>query len=86
MIAVLAGSCNYMQDARRSQKSSSTAGFSFLSKQWLSIPGGAVNEDGGGSRSDLAWLLDGATGVVQERLLPGARGAHGVKYWSLQRR
>jgi hypothetical protein len=44
-------------------------------KQWLSIPGVAVNEDGGGVRPDLAWLLDGATGLVQERLLPGGSDA-----------
>jgi hypothetical protein len=43
----------------------------FHRKQWLSIPGVTVNEDGGGVRPHLAWLLDGATGLVQERLLPG---------------
>jgi hypothetical protein len=43
----------------------------FHRKEWLSIAGGAFNEDGGGSAAHLAWLLDGATGLPQERLLPG---------------
>jgi serine/threonine protein phosphatase PrpC len=37
----------------------------------LSIAGGATNEDGGGSAAHFAWLLDGATGLPQQRLLPG---------------
>jgi Protein phosphatase 2C len=44
---------------------------SFRRIEWLSIAGGAVNDDGGGSAAQLAWVLDGATGLPQERLLPG---------------
>jgi hypothetical protein len=44
---------------------------SFRRMEWLSIAGGAVNDDGGGSAAQLAWVLDGATGLPQERLLPG---------------
>jgi serine/threonine protein phosphatase PrpC len=46
-------------------------GLSFRTKEWVSIAGGATNEDGGGSGAHVAWLLDGATGLPQERLLPG---------------
>jgi hypothetical protein len=44
---------------------------SFRRQGWLSIPGGVTNEDGGGSGVHFAWLLDGATGLPQQRLLPG---------------
>ena len=44
---------------------------SFHRKEWLTIAGGAVNDDGGGSAARRAWVLDGATGLPQERLLPG---------------
>jgi serine/threonine protein phosphatase PrpC len=47
----------------------------FHRKEWLSIAGGATNEDGGGSAAHLAWVLDGATGLPQERLLPGSTDA-----------
>jgi hypothetical protein len=43
----------------------------FHRQNWLSLAGGAFNEDGGGCGAHLAWLLDGATGLSQERLLPG---------------
>ena len=43
----------------------------FNRREWLSIPGAVTNEDGGGSAAHSAWLLDGATGLPQERLLPG---------------
>jgi hypothetical protein len=43
----------------------------FRGQDWLSIAGGATNEDGGGSAAHFAWLLDGATGLPQQRLLPG---------------
>lgn len=48
---------------------------SFHRQEWLSIAGGAVNDDGGGSAARLAWVLDGATGLPQERLLPGGSDA-----------
>jgi hypothetical protein len=49
---------------------------SFRRQGWLSIAGGATNEDGGGSAAHFAWLLDGATGLPQQRLLPGDSDAH----------
>jgi hypothetical protein len=48
---------------------------SFRRQGWLSIAGGATNEDGGGSAAHFAWLLDGATGLPQQRLLPGGSDA-----------
>jgi hypothetical protein len=44
---------------------------SFHRKEWLTLAGSTVNDDGGGSAARLAWVLDGATGLPQERLLPG---------------
>ena len=38
-------------------------------------PAGAVNEDRWGARDGMVWLLDGATGLAEQRLLPGLSDA-----------
>lgn len=43
----------------------------------LSSPSGSANEDRGGARGDLAWVIDGATDVVPEPLCGGPSDA----YW-----
>src|ERR1700731_2948913 len=60
-----------MPDAKNEPRTT----LSFHRKEWLTIAGGAVNDDGGGSAAQLAWVLDGATGLPQERLLPGGSDA-----------
>lgn len=38
-------------------------------------PAGAVNEDRWGARAAAVWILDGATGIAEERVLPGPSDA-----------
>ncbi len=41
----------------------------------VSRPGGAVNEDRWGALDHSVWILDGATGLAEQRVLPGASDA-----------
>jgi serine/threonine protein phosphatase PrpC len=41
----------------------------------VSEPGGAINEDRWGALDHVVWLLDGATGIAEERVLPGPSDA-----------
>jgi hypothetical protein len=47
--------------------------FRFLDR--LSLPGSRVNEDGIGLRGPFAWVIDGATGLSDERLTSGGSDA-----------
>jgi serine/threonine protein phosphatase PrpC len=38
-------------------------------------PAGAINEDRWGASQDAVWLLDGATGLAEQRVLPGPSDA-----------
>ena len=68
---LLADSADTGHDVEMADASKPHTKLSFHRKEWLTIAGSAVNDDGGGSAAQLAWLLDGATGLPQERLLPG---------------
>ena len=48
-------------------------GFQLLDS--VSVASGALNEDRIGQASGLAWVIDGATDVAAERLLPGGSDA-----------
>jgi hypothetical protein len=49
--------------------------FSFRSLYQQSVPGSRINEDGFGLSGRCAWIMDGATGVLDERLTPGPSDA-----------
>lgn len=47
----------------------------FRSLDRLSVPGSSVNDDGAGLRGRFAWVIDGATGMSDERLTSGGSDA-----------
>jgi hypothetical protein len=47
----------------------------FRSLYRQSVPGSRINEDGAGLHGRSAWIIDGATGVSEERVSPGPSDA-----------
>jgi hypothetical protein len=48
----------------------------FALRDSVSIAGGTCNEDAAGFLPHAAWVLDGATGLAPDRVLPGPSDAH----------